>query len=63
MLLALDAGRIGERYILGGDNLMLADMLASSPSWPAAAAANPAADRRAAAGGGRGRGAGAADRA
>ncbi len=27
-LAALDSGRIGERYILGGDNVYLADMLA-----------------------------------
>ena len=28
MSVALDRGRIGERYILGGDNVFLADMLA-----------------------------------
>ena len=32
-LAALERGRIGERYILGGENVLLADMLADIAAW------------------------------
>ena len=45
-LAALERGRIGERYILGGDNVLLADMLAdiAAPGRAAAAYGQAAAD-------------------
>ena len=35
-LLAFEQGRIGERYILGGEDLTLAQILRRSPRWSAA---------------------------
>ena len=44
-LLALQSGRIGERYILGGQDMSLRDILAGSPAGRPQAAARPAAAR------------------